>query len=89
MNTIQWLLRIVILAAVTIIGLRIFVVLLQRVPGLFVSLSAIAMGILVYALYKGSFRAVGLRDRRAVLWTMAACLVLFLISGSVLLFADR
>ena len=88
MNYVLLALRTLIIIVVTLIGLRIFTILLQRVPGLFVSLSVIAIGILLVALQKGSFRAIGLKNRKSIVWAMGGCLLLFFVSGTVLLFVN-
>ena len=61
---------------------------LLHFPGLFVSLSAIALGVLIVAMHKGSFAAVGLKPR-AIALAMTAAVIVFLVSGTILLFVDR
>ena len=89
MNTLQLILKTLLIIVATVFGLRIFTILLQRMPGLFVSLSAIAIGVFLYALYKGGFRAIGLKSRKAVSFALGASIALFLISGAIFLFVDR
>lgn len=88
MNYVFLAIRTLIIVVITLIVLRVFTLLVNRVPGLFVSLSVIAIGILSVALYKGSFRAVGLKNRRAILWAIGGSVVVFFVSGIVLLFVD-
>jgi hypothetical protein len=89
MDTLKLILKTVVIIVATVFGLRIFTILLQRFPGLFVSLSAIALGVLIVAMYKGSFAAVGLKNRRAIALAMTAAVIVFLVSGAILLFVDR
>lgn len=63
--------------------------LLTKIPGVFVSLSVIAMGIFSFALYKGSFHAVGLHTKKSVTWALIASSVLFLISTAILIFVGE
>lgn len=89
MNTIQLILKTLIIIVATVFGLRFFTILVQRVPGLFVSLSAIAIGILLVALYKGSFKAIGLKNRKAIALAITGSAIVFIVSGVVFLFVDR
>ena len=68
----KWIIGILLL----LIGLRFFVIFLQRAPGFFVGLSIVAAGVLLYALYRGSFHAVGLHSRKSILWALVGSLLL-------------
>ena len=61
-------------------------ILLVRIPGVFVSLSVIAIGIFSFALYKGSFRAIRLHTKTSVAWALIASIALFIISTAILVF---
>jgi len=89
MNYILLVVRTLIIIVATLIGLRVFTMVLQRIPGLFVSLSVIAIGVLLFALYKGSFHAIGLKNRKSILWAIGGCILLFFISGIVLLYVNN
>lgn len=73
----------------TLIGLRIIFILIQRLPGVVVSLSVIALCILGVAWYKGSFSAIGLNNRKSIMYTMIGTSLLFFVSLSILLFVER
>lgn len=89
MNTLRIIIRTLVITIITLFGLRIFTILLQRVPGVFVSLSILSLAILIIAFIRGNFRAVGLKNRRAILWAIGASFILFIVSGTIFLFVDR
>lgn len=89
MNYINLALKTLLIIIATLIGLRITFIFIQRIPGVTISLSVIALGILSVALYKGSFEAIGLKNRQSILYAMIGAAVLFFISLSILMFVDR
>ena len=86
MQIIRIFIRLFLFVVVTLIGLRIIVLLLQRLPGLIVALSLLALFVLSFAWRKGSFRAVGLHSRHSITIALIVSGVLFILSTSILIF---
>lgn len=78
--------RTLMLILITLVGLRIFTLLLQRMPGVIVGLSVIAIISFSYALYKGSFNAIGLHTKKSVVIALIVSTVLFIVSTAILIF---
>lgn len=58
---------------------------IPRAPGVFVALSLIAIGVFAFALYKGSFSAVGLHTKRSIKIAITVSVILFIISTAILI----
>jgi hypothetical protein len=80
------LVRLIFTLAVVLISLRFTVLLLQRLPGLIVAFSLIALAVLSFAFYKGSFRAVGLHTRQSITAAMIVSSALLILSTAILIF---
>ncbi len=78
--------RLILTIIAVLITLRIMILLLQRVPGLIVALSLVALIILGSALYRGRLRATDLHNKQALVWALACAAVLFVLSTSILIF---
>lgn len=85
MNTFQYLLKVVAVAAVTLISLIILFRLVHRVPGLVVGMSAVSLLLFGIAFYRGGLQAIGIRSRKVAAIAMIASIILLILSTAILL----
>jgi|GEM_PF-1856521 uncharacterized membrane protein len=85
MNPVAFFLRLIFIIFGTLFALRILFVLVNRLPGVVVALSLIAIMIFGMAYYKGGFHAIGIRSRKASAIAIIAATLLFIISTGILL----
>jgi hypothetical protein len=78
--------RLLLTIVVMLISLRVVFLLFQRLPGLIVALSLIALATLSVALYKGSFKAIGLHNRHSITIAMIISGLLLILSTAILIY---
>lgn len=69
----------------TLISLRILFVLVQRLPGVVVALSAISLLMFAIAYYRGGWKAIGIRTRKSSAIAAIVSAILLVISTVILL----
>ncbi|MEX2416290.1 MAG: hypothetical protein WD424_09100 [Paenibacillaceae bacterium] len=85
MNPVAYFLKLIVIIFGTLFALRILFILVNRVPGVVVALSLIAIMSFSIAYYKGGFRAIGIRSRKASVIAIIAATLLFIISTGILM----
>lgn len=85
MNTFQYLLKVIAIAAATLFSLIILFRLVHRVPGLIVGLSAVSLLLFSIAFYRGGLHAIGIRSRKVAALAMIASIILLILSTAILL----
>jgi hypothetical protein len=84
MKPVVFFLRLFLIIIATLFSLRILFVLVNRLPGVVVALSIIAIMIFSLAYYKGGFQAIGIHSRKASAIAIIAAVILLIISTAIL-----
>lgn len=84
MNPIAYFLKLLAIIFGTLFALRILFVLVNRLPGVVLALSLVAIMIFSIAYYKGGFDAIGIRSRKASAIAIIAAILLLIISTGIL-----
>lgn len=85
MKSVLFFLKLLLIIFITLFAMRILIVLVNRLPGVVVALSLIAIMIFSIAYFKGGFRAIGLRSRKASGIAIIIAALLFIISTGILM----
>lgn len=85
MQTVFYFVRLFALIIATLISLRILFVLIHRLPGVVVALSAISLLLFSVVLYKGGWQAIGIRTRKSSALAVIVSAVLLIVSTAILL----
>lgn len=84
-NPITYFFKLLLLILATLFSLRILFVLVNRLPGVVLAISLIALALCAFAYRRGGWHAIGLRSRKAAMLAMIACLILTIVSTGILL----
>lgn len=84
-NPVTYFFKLLLIILGTLFSLRILFVLVNRLPGVVLALSLIALALCVLAYRKGGWHAIGLRSRKAALLAMLASFILTVVSTAILL----
>lgn len=85
MKSVLFFIKLILIIFVTLFALRILFILVNRQPGIVVALSIIAIMIFSLVYYKGGFRAIGLRSRKASRIAIIAATLILIISTGILM----
>ncbi|MEX1031287.1 MAG: hypothetical protein WDZ91_14770 [Paenibacillaceae bacterium] len=85
MKSVLFFIKLILIIFVTLFALRILFILVNRQPGIVVALSIIAIMIFSLVYYKGGFRAIGLRSRKASGIAIIAATLILIISTGILM----
>ncbi len=85
MQTVQYFVRLIALIIGTLIGLRVLFVMVNRIPGVVVALSIIAIIVFVTAYIKGGWQAIGVRSKKASAIATILSVILLIISSAILI----
>ncbi len=89
MNPIAYFLKLLAIIFGTLFALRFLFVLVNRLPGVVLALSLIAIMVFSFAYYKGGFRAIGIHSRKASAILVIASILLLIISTGILMNIDN
>ncbi len=84
MQTVQYFVKLIALIIGTLIGLRVLFVMINRVPGVVVALSIIAIILFVIAYIKGGWHAIGIRSKKASIIATIFSVILLIVSVVIL-----
>ena len=85
MHPVLFFIRLFAIIIATLFSLRILFVLVQRVPGVVVALSIIAIAVFGVAFYRGGLQSIGIRSRKASALAIIAATILLIISTAILI----
>src|SRR5690606_9985737 len=80
MQTIRYIGKLIALIVGTLIGLRVLVIMINRVPGVIVGLSIIAIILFITAYIKGGWQAIGIRSKKASVIATIISVILLIVS---------
>ena len=84
MNPIAYFLKLLAIAFGTLFALRILFVLVNRLPGVVLALSIVAIMFFSIAYYRGGFHSIGIRSRKASAIAIITAILLLIISAGIL-----
>jgi hypothetical protein len=85
MKSLFYFIKLIFIIFITLFAARIIFVLVNRVPGVVVALSLIAIMVFSVAYYKGGFRAIGIQSRKGSAIAIIAAAIIFIISTIILI----
>lgn len=85
MKPVQFLARLVFLILVTLLAVIILIRVVQRLPGIIVALSAIALLLFGIAYFRGGLAAIGIHSRKAAALAILASAILLILSTAILI----
>lgn len=85
MQAVTFLVRLVALVIATLISLRVLFVMIQRVPGVVVAISAVAIIVFSISYWRGGMRSIGIKSRKASALAGILSIILLIISTIILI----